>query len=243
MKEITIVQLYPQDMNLYGDIGNSLTLAKRLRLRGYQPKVIDYNRGDKFPADPDIILGGGGQDSGQNLIQDDLLSIGPRLHELAENRTPMVMICGMYQLFGHFFETQDGQQIEGVGILDVTTYGRPKRLIGNVQAQSEQFGTIFGYENHSGQTFLGEGTYPLAEIKKGVGNNPKESTEGARYLNVIGTYLHGPLLPNNPAIADYLIEKAVLYRYGAEAADDLKSFPIDDFLSIKARKRALNRTR
>ena len=243
MKEITILQLYTRDMNLYGDIGNSVTLAKRLRLRGYEPVIIDYNRGDEFPLDPDIIVGGGGQDSGQEIIQDDLLSIGSRLHELAADNTPMLMICGMYQLFGHYFETHEGNRIEGVGVLDVVTFGRHQRLTGNVFAESDEFGPVIGYENHSGQTFLGERATPLARVRKGAGNNPRSKTEGARHLNVIGTYLHGPVLPNNPAIADYLIEKAVLKRYGAAAVDELHAITIDDSLAEQVRASASGRSR
>lgn len=243
MKEISILQLYTRDMNLYGDVGNSVTLAKRLRLRGYDPIIIDYNRGDEFPAEPDILIGGGGQDSGQEMIQDDLLSIGSRLHELAEDNTPMLMICGMYQLFGHYFETHTGRRIEGIGVLDVVTYGRQQRLTGNVFAESDAFGTVIGYENHSGQTFLGEGAIPLAHVRKGAGNNSKNKTEGARHLNVIGTYLHGPILPNNPAIADYLIQQAVLKRYGAEAVDELLKAKIDDSLAEQVRQAAVGRSR
>lgn len=214
-RPITILQLYPRDMNIYGDFGNVLVLKRRLEWYGYQVNLVSYNPGDVFPEDVDIIVGGGGQDSGQTKIQADLLAIGPRLKSLADNDVPMLVICGLYQLFGKFFQTASGEVIQGIGLLDIETYGKSERLIGNVITTSDQFGEIIGYENHSGQTFLGKGVQPLGEVRLGAGNNTEETTEGARYRNVIGSYLHGSLLPKNPKIADFLIERAVNKRYGA----------------------------
>ncbi len=213
-KTIKILHLYSNDMNIYGDYGNILVLQKRLEWYGYQPKVINYNQGDNFPDDIDIIVGGGGQDSGQIKIQKDLLSIGPKLKKLANNGTPMLVICGLYQLFGNFFKTSDDIVIKGIGLLDIETYSKSERLIGNIIIQSEDFGTIIGYENHSGQTYLKEGVIPLGKVRLGAGNNMADGIEGARYCNVIGSYLHGSLLPKNPAIADFLIEQAVIKKYG-----------------------------
>jgi lipid II isoglutaminyl synthase (glutamine-hydrolysing) len=213
-RTITILHLYSHDMNIYGDHGNVLTLQQRLKWHGYNPQIIEYNHGDKFPSEVDIIVGGGGQDSGQNKIQKDLLSIGPLLIELANNGVPMLMICGLYQLFGKFFKTADGEIIEGIGLLDIETYGKSERLIGNIVTHSEQFGDIIGYENHSGQTFLSYQVEALGIVRIGAGNNLTDIGEGARYKNVIGSYLHGSLLPKNPAIADYLIEQAAINRYG-----------------------------
>lgn len=237
-KIITILHLYSHDMNIYGDHGNVLTLQKRLQWHGYNPKIIEYNRGDKFPDDIDIIVGGGGQDSGQNKIQKDLLSIGPRLIELAEKGMPMLVICGLYQLFGKFFKTSDGEIIEGIGLLDIETYGESERLIGNIITHSEQFGDIIGYENHSGQTFLGHQVTALGVVRVGAGNNLVDVSEGVRYKNVIGSYLHGSLLPKNPAIADYLIEQAVINKYGKFVGKK-----IDDSLTTLARKIAAKRPR
>ncbi|MDB5184192.1 MAG: hypothetical protein JWO07_873, partial [Candidatus Saccharibacteria bacterium] len=110
-KPLVILQLYPRDMNIYGDHGNVLVLARRALWHGYQPKVISYNPGDAFPDDVDIVIGGGGQDSGQDKIQNDLLKIGPKLKKLADSDTPMLLICGLYQLFGTSFKTQDGHII------------------------------------------------------------------------------------------------------------------------------------
>lgn len=235
---ITILQLYPRDMNIYGDYGNALVLKRRLEWRGYNVKLMSYNPGDAFLTDVDIIVGGGGQDSGQLKIQSDLLAIAPQLKKLADSGTPMLMICGLYQLFGAFFETSSGTVIEGIGIFDTKTYGKSERLIGNTVVESVDFGTIYGYENHSGQTFLGKKAQPLGTIRLGAGNNTKDAHEGARYKNVIGSYLHGSLLPKNPAIADFLIKTAVTNKYGT-----FKDVAIDDSFAFSARKAAVKRPR
>lgn len=237
-RQITVLQLYPQDMNIYGDWGNVLVVKRRLEWHGYEPQVIEYNPGDTFPENVDIVIGGGGQDSGQDKIQDDLLKIADKLRALAEKGTPMLMICGLYQMFGKFFKTQDGHIIEGIGLLNIETHAGPERLIGNIVTQSADFGDIIGYENHSGQTFLGEGVQPLGRVIKGAGNNGQDETEGARYKNIIGTYLHGSLLPKNPAIADFLIEKAVTKKYG-----DFTPTVVEDRFAELAREVALKRPR
>lgn len=212
-KTITILNLYSNDMNIYGDRGNVLCLQKRLQWYGYEPQLIEYNHGDKFPDDVDIIIGGGGQDSGQSKIKKDLLQIGPHLRRMADDGVPMLMICGLYQLFGKFFKTSDGETIEGIGLLDIETYGKSERLIGNIITHSEEFGDIIGYENHSGQTFLGHKVFALGRVRLGAGNNTADISEGARYKNVIGSYLHGSLLPKNPEIADFLIQQAIIRKY------------------------------
>lgn len=238
-REINILHLYSRDMNVYGDHGNVLCLKKRLEWYGYEPNIIEYNPGDEFPDDIDIILGGGGQDSGQNKIQEDLLSIGIRLKILADRNVPMLVICGMYQLFGKFFKTSDGKTIEGIGLFDIKTFGKSERLIGNIVTFSEQFGEIIGYENHSGQTFLGQNVSPLGRVRIGAGNNTVDISEGARYKNVIGSYLHGSLLPKNPKIADYIIEQAVINKYGKFAPKE----KIDEKITELARQTASKRPR
>lgn len=237
-KTITVLQLYPRDMNIYGDWGNALVIKRRLEWHGYTPRLIEYNPGDAFPEDVDLIVGGGGQDSGQDKIQQDLLRIGGKLHELADADMPMLMICGLYQLFGKFFKTQDGHIIEGIGLLDIETHAGPERLIGNIATKSHEFGEIIGYENHSGQTFLGHGVQPLGMVIKGAGNNGQDDTEGARYRNVLASYLHGSLLPKNPAIADFLIEKAITNKYG-----EFTPTVIEDRFAELARDVALKRPR
>ncbi|MDB5177989.1 MAG: putative cobyric acid synthase CobQ [Candidatus Saccharibacteria bacterium] len=237
-KNIHIVQLYPNDMNIYGDWGNVLTLKKRLEWHGYTPTLSEYNQGDTFPKDVDIIIGGGGQDSGQTVIQDDLLKNGAHLRQLVEEGVPMLLICGLYQLFGRFFKTLDGSVIKGIGVLDLETHGGTERLIGNIVTKSHEFGEIIGYENHSGQTFLGKSMTPLGLVQKGAGNNGQDATEGIRYKNVIGSYMHGSLLPKNPALADFLIEQAVIRRYG-----EFIPTVIDDRFAELARSAALKRPR
>jgi CobQ-like glutamine amidotransferase family enzyme len=225
-------------MNIYGDWGNVLTVLRRAEWHGYAPELVEYNPGDSFPSDIDIIIGGGGQDSGQDKVQDDLLTIKPELVRLAASGTPMLVICGLYQLFGNFFRTKDGHEIKGIGLLNIETHGGPERMIGNIVVRSSEFGDIIGYENHSGQTFLNADVRPLGKVIKGAGNNGQDEFEGARYKNVIGSYLHGSLLPKNPAIADWLIEKAVTKRYGEFAAT-----VIDDRFAEHARRIALTRPR
>lgn len=235
---IRVLQLYPREMNIYGDWGNALVLQQRLRWHGYTPDLIEYNVGDEFPEDVDIIVGGGGQDSGQLLIQDDLQSRGETLRQLATDGTPMLVICGLYQLFGKFFKTSAGPVIPGIGILDVETNGTDERLIGNVTLSSPEFGEVLGYENHSGQTTLGPGVEPLGTVSKGAGNNSKDGHEGARYRNVVASYLHGSLLPKNPAIADFLIRTAVERKYGTF----VPGTPDDGYARL-AREHAVRRPR
>lgn len=237
-KSINLLQLYPRDMNIYGDWGNTLALQRRLEWHGYTVNLLAYNPGDTFPKDVDLIVGGGGQDSGQSAIGDDLRSIGPTLQRLADDGVPMLMICGLYQLFGHSFITRSGEVLEGIGLLDVTTIGGEERLIGNIVTSSDEFGLIVGYENHSGQTTLGPNATPLGQVIRGAGNNGRDETEGARYKNVIGTYLHGSLLPKNPKVADWLIEQAVTRKYG-----DFQPTVIEDRFAELARDVAQRRPR
>ena len=228
---IDIVSLYPKDMNIYGDSGNVLTIQRRLALYGYEPRVHAYNQGCDWPEHVDMILGGGGQDTGQKMIIDDFFQRADLLRSLAADGVPMLMICGLYQLFGEYFETVDGSRLDGIGVIGAYTVGQETRMIGNLTETSADFGKIIGYENHSGQTFLRDGVQPLGTVEQdGTGNNGEDHTEGARVHNVIGTYMHGSLLPKNPAIADFLIRTAVERRYGtfdpAAAGQTGRSLPV-----------------
>lgn len=214
-RELVIVSLYPRDMNIYGDRGNVLALTRRARMQGFAPRVVEVNPGDPWPAHVDLVVGGGGQDSGQSRVVDDLLQRGATIRALASDGVPMLVICGMYQLFGHRFMTTSGDELTGIGVLDVETRGGAERMIGNVVAESSEFGEIIGYENHSGDTVLGPGSSPLARVLQGAGNNTRDGFEGARTANVLGSYLHGSLLPKNPAISDFLIGEAARRRYGS----------------------------
>ncbi len=237
-KTITIVHLYPKEMNIYGDWGNVLTLKRRLEWHGFEPVIVEHHPSAPFPENADIIIGGGGQDSGQSKVQKDLLEIGDTLRSLADDGTPMLVICGLYQLFGRFFRTSDGETIQGIGLFKAETHGGPRRLIGNTVVESPLFGELVGYENHSGLTLLDNDQPALGRVVKGKGNNGEDTTEGAVYHNVYGSYLHGSLLPKNPKLADELIRVAVTKRY--------KSFTpheIDDTFATYAREVARRRPR
>lgn len=214
-REIVILSLYPRDMNIYGDRGNVLALTRRARAHGFEPRVVELNPGDAWPEHVDIVIGGGGQDSGQGRVARDLAERADVVRALAADGTPMLLVCGLYQLFGHRFVTYTGEELTGIGVLDVETRGGDTRMIGNIVLDSDEFGEIIGYENHSGNTRLGAASRPLGRVLQGDGNNPDDGTEGARTGNVIGTYLHGSLLPKNPALSDFLIAEAARRRYGA----------------------------
>ena len=237
MNELHILHLYPNEMNTYGDLGNLLTLKRRIEWHGYRPVVDYYHVGGDFPEQVDIVIGGGGQDSAQSDIQNDILRIGDKLHELAESGTSMLMVCGCYQLFGKNFVTIDKQEIRGIGIFDIETIGGEKRLIGNVKVKNIELGTLFGFENHSGRTYLGQGQLELGTVERGSGNNGEDKTEGARTNNVLGTYMHGPVLPNNPVLADTLIKLAAEKRYG-----NFTSGKTDDSLTVQTRRSAYRRS-
>ncbi len=237
LKPLTLVHLYPEQMNIYGDWGNVLTLIQRAKWHGYNLRVVAHHPGKPFPKEVDIVIGGGGQDSGQGVIQNDLLSIGDELKRCADSHVPMLVICGLYQLFGHFFQTADGQRLRGIGLFDIETYGGDKRMIGNI-VTATAFGEMVGYENHSGMTILGNDQKPLGRVVKGDGNNGKDRTEGAIYKHVYGSYLHGSLLPKNPVFADALIERAVLHRYAS-----FEPTVIDDRFADEARRIAAHRPR
>lgn len=216
-----IVHLYPNEMNTYGDRGNILTLKRRLEWYGFEPVITHHHPGKPFPKEADIVFGGGGQDSAQSDIQSDVLAIGAKLKELTTAATPMLMICGMYQLFGHAFITHEGTTIKGIGIFDMETRATKHRLIGNLATETDGFGTLYGFENHSGQTYLSPTQSPLGHVIRGYGNNDQDKIEGARTHNVIGTYMHGPVLPLNPKLSDWLILTAARNRYGTQALAEI----------------------
>ena len=223
---LRLLQLYPRDMNIYGDWGNTLVLARRAQWAGY---------------DVDLLVGGGGQDSGQERIKADLVERGPQLRAWAADGVPMLVICGLYQLFGHRFVTGTGAEIPGISVLDAETVAGRGRLIGNITLESKTFGRIVGYENHSGLTTLASGVTPFGRVRSGDGNNGKDGTEGARADHVIGTYLHGSLLPKNPAVADWLLARAVERAGGTWEGGGLDERA--DAWAERARKVAASRPR
>jgi lipid II isoglutaminyl synthase (glutamine-hydrolysing) len=237
MTRLTLVHLYPREMNIYGDTGNVLVLRKRLDWRGIDATVVPVSVGDPLPGEADILLGGGGQDAAQGEIGADFVSRGAALRAMADDGVVMLAICGTYQLLGHEFLTKDGERIPGVGVLDLTTTGTDTRLIGN-NAVDSSWGRLVGFENHSGLTELGTGVQPLGRTESGRGNNGRDLTEGAVRNNVFGTYLHGPVLAKSPGFADELLRRA-LDRRGASA--DLA--PLDDSLALAAAEVAARRPR
>lgn len=236
---INILHLYPKEMNLYGDHGNVLALVRRCEWRGIDTRVISYEPGDEIPEDVDIIFGGGGQDSGQSKIEDDLRKIAPKLKEMIDGGTPALVICGVYQLFGKYFHTHEDKMIDGIDVMDLYTEAGPARLIGNITIESPDFGEVVGYENHSGLTYIGDKSAAFGKVVVGAGNNSSDGTEGMVYKNCIGTYLHGPILPKNPKVADWIIAKALERKTGAPA--DLA--PLDDTIEERAHKVSASRPR
>jgi CobQ-like glutamine amidotransferase family enzyme len=194
--------------------------------------------GDPLPHDADILLGGGGQDAAQGEIGADFAGRGAELRAMADDGLVMLTICGTYQMLGHEFITHEGRRIPGVGVLDIVTTGQAERLIGNNYVDTDDAGRLVGYENHSGLTDLGPGVRPLGSTQLGRGNNGRDQTEGAVRDNVIGTYLHGPVLAKSPQFADDLLRRA-LSRRGRDT--DLE--PLDDSLAEQAARVAAGRPR
>jgi lipid II isoglutaminyl synthase (glutamine-hydrolysing) len=236
MKKVVIAHLYPREMNIYGDLGNVLCLRRRLEWRGYEVEVKPVEVGERFDfAEMDIVFGGGGQDSGQLVVGGDLLKRGEDIRQLAADGGPMLVICGTYQLFGRGFTTMEGQEIPGIDVFRASTVGGRVRMIGNIVVESP-WGRLVGFENHSGQTFLEPEQKPLGVVKKGFGNNPKSRREGAVSGGAVGTYMHGPVLPKNPRLADQLILTALKRRWGVSELE-----PLDDSLELAAAKVASSR--
>jgi hypothetical protein len=237
MTGLTLVHLYPREMNIYGDTGNVLVLRRRLGWRGLPATVVPVGIGDPLPADTDILLGGGGQDAAQGDIGADFVGRAGTLRAMADDGVVMLAICGSYQLLGHEFRTKDGERIPGVGVLDLTTTGSDTRLIGNNSVDTP-WGRLVGFENHSGLTDLGTGVRPLGRTLAGRGNNGRDRTEGAVRDNVFGSYLHGPVLAKSPGFADELLSRA-LARRGLAAELE----PLDDSLALAAAEVAVRRPR
>ena len=235
-KIVHIAQLYPKEMNIYGDHGNLLILKKRLEWRGFSVKYTPINVGDKMPEDIDILMGGGGQDSGQIKVESDLLSKRVMLKSISADGVSMLLICGLYQMFGGEYVTSTGQIVDGIGVFDLVTKAGNDRLIGNILTTLEGGNQMIGFENHSGKTYLGKAQKSLGRVESGFGNNGEDGSEGAVSHNTIGTYMHGPALCKNPWLADQIILAAVQRKYGIGQLDVL-----DDSLAVMAFKQASNR--
>ena len=253
--ELTIGWLYPTLMSTYGDRGNVICLKRRCEWRGYKVQVLSLEQ-DAGVADlrsVDLLVGGGAQDRQQEIIMRDLCGAkAETLREKIELGTPGLFTCGAPQLLGHYYEPAVGQRIQGLGIFDfVSVHPGPaaRRCIGNLVirvtaarlAQELEVMTGFppyliGFENHGGRTRLGQ-VEPLGQVLQGLGNNGDDGTEGAFYRNAIATYSHGPILPKNPFLADWLIQTALMQKYQIPLV--LK--PLDDQLSMQARESMFKR--
>ncbi|MCU1455405.1 MAG: glutamine amidotransferase [Acidimicrobiales bacterium] len=235
-RALTIVHLYPSEMNIYGDRGNVLTLARRLEWRGFCVNLVGVGIGTSYDfLDADIVFGGGGQDKHQIAVGRDLQTKAASLHAAMDAGVTMLGVCGTYQLFGRWFRPVRGPAIPGISLFDAHTIGTAHRMTGNIVIDSA-WGQLVGFENHSGETFLDEGQAPLGQVAQGIGNTRHGHDEGAVRANVHGTYLHGALLPKNPAFADHLLLTA-LRRAGL--ATELE--PLDDALEHEAARVAMSR--
>jgi len=233
---ITVVHLYPRVMNIYGDTGNVIALRRRLEWRGIEARVDAVGVGDDYDLSAaDIVVAGGGEDLSQMRVAGDLQARAGAIHRAVEDGVVFLTVCGTYQLFGHRFVTADGEVIPGIGVFDCETIGGGTRMIGNIVVDSP-VGTMVGFENHSGRTMLGSGQAALGTVVRGFGNNDTTEEEGAVTVNAFGTYLHGSVLPKNPAFADDLIARA-LRRRGKSGELE----PLDDSVERAAQESAASR--
>ena len=221
--KITIGHLYPDLLNLYGDRGNIACLMQRCIWRGIEADTIEFNTGDVIDFSKlDIVLLGGGSDREQAIVCKNLLEIQSQFKEYVEDDGVVIAVCGGYQLLGKYYKTDDGM-IEGLNLVDIYTEQEEGRLIDNIVLESPLADMpVVGFENHGGRTYI-NGNQPFGKVLYGSGNDGKSGYEGVIYKNVIGTYLHGPLLPKNPQICDYLIQKALERKYGS-----VQLSPLDD---------------
>ncbi len=229
MDKLRLAYLYPDYLNLYGDRGNIICLRKRAIWHHFDFEVERVSLGDKFePENFDLVFMGGGQDSDQSLIYDDLIrQKGDILRRAIEDGMVMLCICGGYQLMGHRYVDHQGHELKGLGIIDVETIAKPGRMVGDLIFQTDlpiNNRVLLGFENHGGRTYLGKAAKPFGRVLAGYGNNGEDQSEGVYYKNLFGTYAHGSFLPRNPDMADYLLKLAVerkglVWRAGEQAAE------------------------
>jgi len=226
VSELRVCALYPELMNIYADRGNLLLLEQRCRWRGIRFSLLDSDLGEQLDPDgADLFYIGGGQDRDQRLCAFDLAEVKrDALHAAAGRGAMILAVCGGYQLLGHSYEL-GGETLPGVGLVDLHTVRvEGPRLIGNVAIEVEldpgERRVLAGFENHGGRTFLGSGARPLGRVLSGHGNNGEDGYEGVHADSVIGTYLHGPLLPKNAWFADWLIGRALGVQEPLRSLDD-----------------------
>jgi CobQ-like glutamine amidotransferase family enzyme len=225
---IVVGHLYPDYLNIYADRGNIAVLARRAALRGHELDVREIGVGD--PVEPgmhDLFYVGGGQDREQALIAPDFAAKGERLREAVAGGAAVLAVCGGYQLLGSFYRDRLGNELPGAGLLPLHTVAGERRMIGDVLLECGWAGgrTLAGFENHAGRTLLDAGAEPLGRVVAGFGNDGESGEEGCRAGRVLGTYLHGPLLPRNPWLADWLLAQSLAHRTGDEP--ELASLPDD----------------
>src|SRR5512133_139652 len=237
--ELRLLALYPDQMNIYADRGNIIFLRERCEWRGIGFVYAAAGPGERLdPGAHDLIYIGGGEDRDQRMVAADIVeSKREDLAAAVEDGVVLLAVCGGYQLLGHSYQLGD-ERIPGLGLAELETVREPgERLIGTVAIEAD-LGSgprlIAGFENHGGRTYLGEGAQPLGRVVKGFGNNGRDGFEGVRRANLIGTYLHGPLLPKNVWLADRLIQLALGRRQGAEPELE----PLDDALESAAHESA-----
>jgi len=233
--ELRVLSLYPEQMNIYADRGNIVFLQRRCEWRGIGFSQAGAGPGDSVdPAAHDLFYIGGGQDRDQRMVAADLVaSKRADLAAAVESGAVLLAVCGGFQLLGHSYQLDD-EKLPGLGLADIETVREPgPRLIGNVAIEAD-LGSgprlIAGFENHGGRTYLGPGVQPLGRVVNGHGNNGGDGLEGVRRHNLIGTYLHGPLLPKNVWLADHLIATALERRYGTRPQLE----PLDDAFEAAA---------
>ncbi len=229
--EIRIGHLYPDLLNLYGDRGNIQCMKKRCQWRGIEAGVQEFQITDRIDFSKlDIVLLGGGSDREQMLVCERLKTIREDFRNYVEDGGVVIAVCGGYQLLGHYYDTDDGR-IEGLSLVDLYTEQGSPRLISNIVLKSELFELpVVGFENHGGRTSIGSNR-PFGQVLFGHGNDGKSGAEGVLYKNVVGTYLHGPLLPKNPQVCDYLIANALERKYGKQ-----ELAPLEDQEELEANR-------
>jgi len=230
---ITVGHLFPDYLNIYADRGNIAVLARRAAWRGHELDVEALGAGDSLrPGAHDLYYIGGGQDREQELIAPALAAHGEALREAVSGGAVLLAVCGGYQLLGRAYLDQSGDELPGVGLFPLQTAAGERRMIGDVLLECElepgDRRTLAGFENHAGRTFLDEDAEPLGRVVAGFGNDGESGYEGCRAGRAIGTYLHGPLLPRNPWLADWLLAQALAHRTGEPPsleplADDLEA--------------------
>lgn len=243
MKELKILYLYPDILELYGDYGNIQVLKYRIESRGYTAIIDRYSIGDNAPDfnDYDIVFAGGGADNEQNILSNDLAQYKDNIKEAIENGVFFLLICGAYQLFGKYYKDVDGNIIPGLEIFDYYTEANPdrkKRCIGNIVIETNLNGLntkIIGFENHGGQTF--NISNPFGKVLFGNGNKFGDSEEGYFKNNVIATYLHGPLLSKNPILTDYIIKYCLDRKYD----ESISLEPLNDDFENLCREQLLDK--